>query len=71
MELTPQAQQSLDFSTACFLQGMCTHRELLKAVGKIYQDDVKKQVEFLIEQGFSQLGAFKHVYNVDSGEDII
>lgn len=71
MELTPQAQQSLDFAMACYRQGMCTPKEYLKAVATIYREDVKKQVELLMEQGFKKMGAFKHVYNLDKGEEIL
>lgn len=68
MRLTPQAEASLDFSKACFLQGLCTSKEYLKAVATIYREDVKKQVEFLMEQGFKEMGAYKHIYNLDKGE---
>lgn len=68
MDLTPKAQQSLDFSMACYRQGLCTTKEYLKAIKTIYQEDVKKQVEFLMDKGFKKMGAYKHIYNLDRGE---
>ena len=71
MKLTPQAQQQLDFSKTCLLQGMCTTKEYMKAVKAIYKEDLEKQIQFLVEQGFSQIGAFKNIYNLDSKEAIL
>lgn len=71
MTLTTKAQQSLDFAKSCMLQGLCTPKEYLKAVKEIYQEDVNKQIEFLMEQGFTRNGAFRNVYNLDRKESII
>lgn len=71
MELTPAAQQSLDFSKSCFLQGMCTAKELMKAIKSIYIDDANRQIEFLQEQGFTINGARKHAFKLDKGEELI
>ena len=62
MELTKQAQQSLDFSHACFLQGLCTSKEYIKAIGTIYADDVNKQIDFLSEQGITRRQALHQIY---------
>lgn len=69
--LTPDAQQSLDFSTACYLQGLCSVQSYMKAIKRIYNNDIKKQQTLLQEQGFSLYGAFRHVYNLDKGETIL
>lgn len=71
MELTPAAQQSLDFSKSCFLQGMCTAKEFLKAVKSIYVDDAEKQTVFLREVGFTIKGARKHIFGLDKGVKIL
>lgn len=71
MDLTPQATQQADFAKVCFLRGMCTPKEYLKAVKTIYQDDVKKQTDFLMDQGFKRMEAVKHIYKLDKGEEIL
>ena len=70
MTLTPKAQQTYQFTKSCYLQGMCTTKEYLKAVKKIYTDDLAEQLSFFIDKGFSRQGAFKHIYNLDKEEII-
>ncbi len=62
MELTIQAQQSADFAKACYLQGLCTVKEYMKAIKTIYQDDLKKQIDFLVEKGITERQAVEQIY---------
>jgi len=62
MNLTIHAKQSADFAKTCFLQGMCTSKEYLKAIKTIYQDDLQKQIDFLVEQGITERQAVEQIY---------
>jgi len=64
MKLTTPAQQSMDFSQACFLQGLCTTKEYMNAIKRIYQDDLNKQICFLIDQGLTEKQAFENIYGL-------
>ena len=64
MKLTFFAQQSLDFSQACFFQGLCTTKEYMKAIETIYVDDVKKQIDFLSEKGITRRQALHQIYGL-------
>ena len=64
MNLTTYAQQSADFSQACYLNGLCTVKEYLKAIKRIYQDDLQKQIDFLVEQGITEKQALEQIYGL-------
>jgi len=71
MELTPEAQRLLAYYIEQSLAGMMTSKEYLNKVKEIYRNDRIKQQEFLIEQGFKESGAFRNIFNLDQGEDIV
>lgn len=71
MTLTYTAQRRLEYYMRQLFGNMISTTEYLKKVVKIYQEDRKKQEEFLIEQGFSRIGAFKHIYNCDKGSEVL
>ena len=71
MTLTPKAQRKLEYKMRQLFGGMLPPSDYLKEVGTIYIEDRKKQQEFLIEQGFSKIGAFRNIYNLDKGEEIL
>ena len=62
MKLTTKSQQSAEFAKSCFLQGLCTSKEYLKAIKTIYQDDLKGQIEFLQDQGITERQAYEQIY---------
>ncbi len=65
MELSMKAQQSLEFSRVCFLQGFCTIKEFVKAIKTIYQDDLAEQIALLAAQGMTEKNAIRRIYNLD------
>lgn len=71
MTLSSKAQQSIDFSHACFLQGICKADEYLRAVKEIYQEDIEKQTKMLMEYGFTRKGAIRNIYNLDKGGELL
>lgn len=71
MNLTPKAQRLLAYYMEQSFARMMTSKEYFDKVKEIYQKDYRKQAEFLIEQGFSNSGVFKHIYNLDKGEEIV
>lgn len=68
MTLTPQAQDKLQYKMGQLFGGMIKPSDYLKDVSAIYREDSKKQIEFLVEQGFTQSGAYKNVFNLDKEE---
>ena len=68
MTLTPQAQDKLQYKMKQLFGGMIQPSDYLKDVSAIYREDSKKQIEFLVEQGFTQSGAYKNVFNLDKEE---
>jgi len=62
MKLTQKAQQSADFAKACYLQGLCTIKEYLKAIKSIYTDNLKEQIDFLQENGLTEKQAIEQIY---------
>ena len=68
MQLTSDGQKSFDFSVIAYLKGMCTPEELKNALDDIFTGDLEKQSDFLVDKGFSAVGAFNHIYNCDTQE---
>lgn len=68
MKLTTEAQEKLQYKMKQLFGGMIQPSDYLKDVATIYKSDKLKQIEFLIEQGFSATGAFKNINNLDKEE---
>lgn len=72
MNISDKAKQTLDFSKACYLQGLCTEQEYTNAIKKIIVEDTEQQmIKFLVDKGFTKDGAIKNIYNLDKGEEIL
>ena len=71
MTLTPKAQRKLEYYMGQMFGRMITPKVYLKKVAILYREDEKKQKEFLIRQGFTKLSAFKHIYNLDKGVQVL
>jgi hypothetical protein len=71
MNLTPSAKNIMDYKTRQFLGGMITGKKFLDITGEIYKKDLEKQINFLIDVGYTRIGAIKNIYNLEGKEVIL
>lgn len=71
MTLTTKAKQQLELRMRQLFAEKIDAKQYLNYVKNIYINDCRKQKQFFMDQGFSEHGAIKHVYNLDYGIDII
>lgn len=68
MDLTRHAQMVLDYYQRQFLGHMISTGKMLDKVIEIYRKDFQEQTQFLMDQGFTEKGAWRYIYKIDTQE---